>query len=48
MDELFRRLRYLLNRRRFDRELESEMQFHREMTTKAAQTGFGNVLRLRE
>jgi hypothetical protein len=31
MRELFRRFRYLLNRRRFDRELESEMQFHREM-----------------
>jgi hypothetical protein len=27
MTELFRRLRYLLNRRRFDRELECDMQF---------------------
>jgi predicted permease len=48
MDELFRRLRYLLNRRRFDRELESEMEFHREMAASVGHTGFGNVLRLRE
>lgn len=48
MEELFRRLRYLLNRRRFDRELESEMQFHREMAVRAGRTNFGNMLRLRE
>ncbi|MEO8451850.1 MAG: ADOP family duplicated permease [Gemmatimonadota bacterium] len=47
MTELFRRLRYLLNRRRFDRELAADMEVHREM----AGTGgvrFGNPLRLRE
>ena len=48
MNELFRRLRYLLNRRRFDRELESDMQFHREMSAQTGGTNFGNVLRLRE
>ena len=48
MQELFRRLRYLLNRRRCDRELESEMQFHREMAARVGHAGFGNVLRLRE
>src|ERR1017187_5801871 len=48
MTELFRRLRYLFNRRRFDRELESDMQFHREMAAKADGAPFGNVLRLRE
>ncbi len=48
MGELFRRLRYLLNRHRFDREIESDMQFHREMAARADRTNFGNVLRLRE
>ena len=48
MYELFRRLRYLLNRRRFDRELESDMQFHREMSAQAGRTNFGNMLQLRE
>ncbi len=31
MMQLFRRLRYLFNRRRFDRELADDMEFHREM-----------------
>ncbi len=31
MNEFFRRLRYLLNRRRFEEELASDMQFHRGM-----------------
>lgn len=47
MPDFIRRLRYLLNRRRFDRELAEEMEAHCEMT---AQQGnhFGNSLRLRE
>jgi predicted permease len=47
MNELFRRLRYLLRRRRFDRELANDLDFHREM---AERTGvpLGNPLRLRE
>ena len=48
MEKFFRRLRYLLNRGRFDRELESDMQFHREMAARAGQANFGNMLRLRE
>ena len=48
MPELFRRLYYLLNRRRFDRELENDMQFHREMAARWGNTNFGNTLRLRE
>lgn len=48
MRQLFRRLRYLLNRRRFDRELESEMDFHREMAAREGGFEFGNTLRLRE
>ena len=45
MSQLFRRLRYLLNRRRFDRELAGELEFHREMR---GGRPFGNTLRLRE
>ncbi len=48
MNELFRRVHYLLNRRRFGRELESDMQFHREMAAHAGRTNFGNVLQLCE
>ncbi len=48
MKELFRRLHFLLSRRRCDRELESEMEFHREMAARVGNDEFGNVLRLRE
>jgi predicted permease len=48
MRELFRRLHYLLNRRRLDAELENDMEFHREMAARAGNTNFGNVLRMRE
>lgn len=48
MKEFFRRLRYLLNRQRFERELESDIQFHLEMAARAGHTNFGNVLQLRE
>ena len=48
MNELFRRLRYLLNRRRFDQELAQDMDFHREMAAREGRQNFGNPLRLRE
>jgi predicted permease len=48
MGELFRRLRYLLFHRRFDHELENEMEFHREMAARQGRRNFGNTLRLRE
>jgi predicted permease len=48
MGEFFRRMRYLLHRRRHDRELESDMAFHREMAAREGGKNFGNVLRLRE
>ena len=48
MGEFFRRVRYLLNRRRLDRELENDMEFHREMAARDGRKNFGNVLRLRE
>jgi predicted permease len=48
MMQFFRRVRYLLNRRRFDEELRSEMEFHREMAAGRGGAQFGNALRLRE
>ena len=48
MGEFFRRIRYLINRRRFDAELESDMEFHREMAARAGHSNFGNILRMRE
>ncbi|WP_109487300.1 ABC transporter permease [Occallatibacter savannae] len=48
MGELWRRISYLFNRRRLDSELESDMEFHREMATRAGRNNFGNTLRMRE
>src|ERR1017187_1574599 len=48
MGEIFRRIRYLVNRRRLDAELESDMEFHREMAARAGRSNFGNTLRMRE
>lgn len=48
MRQLFRRIHYLLNHRRLDRELASEMEFHREMSARQGALPFGNQLRLRE
>jgi predicted permease len=48
MGELFRRLHYLLNRRKLDEELQSDMAFHREMAAREGRNNFGNTLRLRE
>ena len=48
MGEIFRRIHYLFNRRRFDAELESDMEFHREMAARAGRSNFGNTLRMRE
>ena len=43
--EIWRRLRFLLNRRQFDRDLAEEMRFHAEMTGRPQ---FGNVTLLQE
>ena len=48
MGELFRRIRYLLNRRRFDAELESDIEFHREMAARNGLNPLPNTLRIRE
>jgi predicted permease len=44
--EWLRRIGYLLNRRRIDRDLQREMEIHREMMGEPVR--FGNMLRLRE
>jgi predicted permease len=48
MGELFRRLQYLLNRRRLDRELAADMEVHREMAAREGGIPLGNALHLRE
>ena len=48
ISELIRRLWFLMNRRRFERSLEDEMEFHQEMMRREGRAGFGNTLRLRE
>ncbi len=48
MNEFFRRLFYLSSRRRLDRELENDMEFHREMAAREGRQNFGNMLQLRE
>ena len=48
LKKLVRRLQYLLNRRRLDQELASELEFHREMISRNKGISLGNTLRLRE
>jgi predicted permease len=48
MAELFRRIKYLIFRRRLEAELKNDMEFHREMAERAGRRNFGNELRMRE
>jgi len=48
MMELLRRLSYLWNRRRLEREMAEEMASHRELLSPDRRTNFGDDLRLRE
>src|ERR1035438_3327206 len=48
MSDFFRRLQYLLNCRRLDRELAHDMEVHREMAARHGSGNFGNTLHLRE
>src|SRR5215831_9340535 len=48
MGELFRRIYYLLHRRRLERELQSDMEVHREMLGEEHRKDFGNALLLQE
>src|SRR4029450_12853242 len=46
--ELLRRIWYLWNRRRLEREMAEEMAYHRELMSPDRRTNFGDELRLRE
>jgi putative ABC transport system permease protein len=48
MMELLRRISYLWNRRRLEREMAEEMAYHRELMSPDRRTNFGDELRLRE
>ncbi len=48
MRKLWRRISFLLHRRRLERELADEMEAHREMMPPDRRPHFGNVARLRE
>src|SRR5690348_9882648 len=48
MSQFFRRLQYLLHRRRYDQELASDLELHREMAARCGDRNLGNSLRLRE
>lgn len=48
MGEFFRRLHFLINRRKLNAELQNDMEFHREMAARAGRNNFGNTLRMRE
>jgi predicted permease len=48
MSELFRRVYYLLNRRRLEQELQSDIDVHREMLSPDARKDFGNPTLARE
>jgi hypothetical protein len=41
--EFFRRLRYLLNSRRFDEELQNDLEFHREMAARQGRQNLGDM-----
>jgi predicted permease len=48
MGEFFRRIHYLLNRRKLERELQNDIDFHREMLSAESRKDFGNTTRMRE
>ncbi|HEY2914424.1 MAG TPA: ABC transporter permease, partial [Candidatus Angelobacter sp.] len=48
MGEFFRRIYYLLNRSKADRELENDIEFHREMLSVESRRDFGNPALVRE
>jgi putative ABC transport system permease protein len=48
MGEFFRRIYYMLNRRKLEREMANDIEFHREMMGADYRKDFGNELRVRE
>ncbi|SRR5260221_10688644 len=48
MAQFFRRIYYLLNRRKLERELQNDIEAHREMMSQEIRKDFGNSLLTRE
>jgi predicted permease len=48
MGEFFRRIYYLVNRRKMERDLANDIEFHREMMDPEYRRDFGNTLRVSE
>jgi predicted permease len=48
MGEFFRRIYFLFNRRRLERELQNDIDFHREMLSAESRKDFGNATLMRE
>src|SRR6478672_13419031 len=48
MGEFFRRIYYLLNRSKLDRDLQNDIEFHREMLSGESRKDFGNPTLMRE
>src|SRR5882757_7586289 len=48
MGGFFRRVYYLLNRRKLERELQNDIDFHREMLSAESRKDFGNATLMRE
>ena len=48
MGEFFRRIYYLLNRSKLERDLQNDIEFHREMLSGESRKDFGNPTLMRE
>ena len=48
MSEMWRRLRYLINRKQYEQDLAEEMRLHRDLVGQASGRSFGNVTQLQE
>ena len=48
MGEIWRRIRYLINRTRHERDLAEEMRLHREMVGQSSSRSFGNLTQIHE
>jgi predicted permease len=48
MGEFFRRIYFLFNRRKLERELQNDIDFHREMLSAESRKDFGNLTLMRE
>src|SRR5580700_2596181 len=48
MDEIWRRLRYLMNRKRQEQDLAEEMRLHRDLVAQSSSRSFGNTTQIHE